>query len=73
MSRESEHEWVFSPVDERQSRPALWRRIVTIAVATAFTVVTISLGLIRHRHAVRDESGFSLGAASSKHQNERLP
>jgi hypothetical protein len=73
MSRETEHEWVFSQANKRQSRAPLWRRIVTIAVAAAFTVVTISLGLVRHRHAVRDESGISFGAGSSKLQSERLP
>ena len=73
MSRETEQDWAFSQVNERKSGAPLWRRVVTVAVAAVFTLVTISLGLIRHRHAVRDDSGFPLPASYSKPQSEHLP
>jgi hypothetical protein len=42
----------------RGTRAPLWRRLVTVLVAAAFTVATISLGLMRHRH-FRDDSTIS--------------
>jgi hypothetical protein len=73
MSPETDQDWCFLQVNERQSRAPLWRRIVTIAVAAAFTLVTISLGSTRHRHAIQSDSSLSFRASASKLQSERLP
>ena len=73
MSRKTEQDWAFSQVNERKSGAPVWRRVVTVVVAAVFTLVTISLGLIRHRHAVRDDSGFPLRASYSKPQSEHSP
>ena len=72
MSRKTEQDWAFSQVNERKSGAPVWRRVLTVVVAAVFTLVTISLGLIRHRHAVRDESGLPLRASYSNLQSERL-
>ena len=47
MSRKTEEDWAFSQVNERKSGAPVWRRVVTVVVAAVFTLVTISLGLIR--------------------------
>ena len=71
MTRESEQDWDLSRVDEGRSQPSLWRKVLTVTIAMAFTVVTISLGLIRHRHTLREEGGLSFRAAPSNFHIER--
>jgi hypothetical protein len=43
----------------------LWRKLVTLLIAAAFTVVMISLGLMRHKH-FRDDSPIQGDAATSQ-------
>ena len=58
MRRDLDETEGLGRVSFRGTRAPLWRRLVTVLVAAAFTVATISLGLMRHRH-FRDDSTIS--------------
>lgn len=47
---EADGDWDLRREPSREYRLPLWRRLLTIAVAAVFTVVMMSLGLIRHKH-----------------------
>jgi len=58
MRRDLDETGELRRVSLRGMRVPFWRRLVTVIVAAAFTVATISLGLMRHRH-FHDDSGAS--------------
>ena len=58
MRRDLDETEELRRVSFRGTRMPLWRRLVTVLVAAAFTVATISLGLMRHRH-FRDDNTVS--------------
>ena len=47
---EADGDWDLRHGPSREHRLPLWRKLLTITVAAVFTVVMMSLGLIRHRH-----------------------
>ncbi len=53
----------------RASRIPLWRRLVTLAVAVAFTVVMMALGLMRHGHFRHDTATSSAPTLSRSGSN----
>ncbi len=57
-------------VPVRTSHIPLWRRLVTLAIAAAFTIVMISLGLMRHRH-LRDDNTIPDATSLSRSGNYR--
>jgi len=50
MGRRTDGDWDLRHEPSREHRLPLWRRLLTIAVAAVFTVVMMSLGLVRHKH-----------------------
>lgn len=50
VSTEADDDWDLRHEASREHRLPLWRRLLTIALAAVFTVVMMSLGLIRHKH-----------------------
>lgn len=55
MRRDLDETGELRRVSFREIRAPLWRRLLTVLVTATFTVVIISLGLMRHRH-FRDDS-----------------
>ncbi|MDE2475642.1 MAG: hypothetical protein KGO48_11390 [Alphaproteobacteria bacterium] len=49
VSTEAGGDWDLRHETSREHRLPLWRRLLTIALAAVFTVVMMSLGLIRHK------------------------
>jgi hypothetical protein len=54
MRRDLDETGELRRVSFRETRVPLWRRVVTVLVAAAFTVAAISLGLMRHGHFRHD-------------------
>ena len=55
MGRRTDDDWDLRHVPSREYHLPLWRKLLTITVAAVFTVVMMSLGLIRHKHERFDE------------------
>lgn len=56
---EADGDWDLRHGPSREYRLPLWRRLLTLAVAAVFTVVMMSLGLIRHKLERFDTPSFS--------------
>ena len=58
MRRDLDDTGELRRVSSSETRTPLWRRLVTVLVAAAFTAAMISLGLMRHGH-IRDDNAIS--------------
>ena len=58
MRRDLDDNGDLRRVSSPETRTPLWRRLVTVLVAAAFTAAMISLGLMRHRH-IGDDNAIS--------------
>lgn len=59
MGRRTDDDWDLRHEPSREYRLPLWRKLLTIAVAAVFTVVMVSLGLVRHKHERFDSTLLS--------------
>ena len=66
MRRRTDGEWDSRHIRIREYRVPMWRRLLSVAIAAAFTVVMISLGLMRHRH-LRDDTAGGLVTSPPAH------
>ena len=58
MRRDLDDTGELRRVSSPETRTPLWRRLVTVLVAAAFTAAMISLGLMRHRN-IGDDNAIS--------------
>jgi len=69
---EADGDWDLRHEPSREHRLPLWRKLLTITVAAVFTVVMMSLGLIRHKHD-RVDGTFLSSRLPSTIQNGATP
>jgi len=67
MRRDLDDTGELRRVSSSETRTPLWRRLVTVLVAAAFTAAMISLGLTRHGHirydnAISDQTRLQNGS-----------